>query len=263
MPVLYNLARMSTATTGTGTITLGSAVTGYLSFATAGVADGETVSYGIADGNNREAGRGVYTASGTTLTRSVLDSTNGGAAISLSGSAQVFIAAVSEDFDGQWLELNRATAANDATIDFTLPAGFEEYMVTFHNVIPATDVTYLHMRTSTDGGSNFDAGVSDYRQLAWGAAKGTGSRYWLTYTQQIGSDTNEFGVSGSVSLFSPSVAAYCKFISYVAYTADTGAEYDEAASGYRVSTTAINAIRFAMDSGNVESGEFVLLGRRK
>lgn len=97
MAKLYNLASMSTATTGTGTITLGSAVSGALSFAAAGVQDGDTVTYAIKDGANSEIGRGVYTASGTTLTRSVLKSTNSNTAISLSGAAEVFITAAAED----------------------------------------------------------------------------------------------------------------------------------------------------------------------
>lgn len=91
MAKLYNLARMTTATTGTGTITLGSAVSGYLSFAGAGVVDGDAIFYAIKDGSNSEIGTGTYTASGTTLTRSVINSTNSNAAISLSGSAEVFI----------------------------------------------------------------------------------------------------------------------------------------------------------------------------
>jgi hypothetical protein len=99
--LLYNLARMTTATTGTGTITLGSAATSggvtFLSFSAAGVADGDTVTYAIADTNASEIGRGVYTASGTSLTRTVLKSTNSNAAINLSGGAQVFITSAAED----------------------------------------------------------------------------------------------------------------------------------------------------------------------
>lgn len=97
MAKLYNLARMTTATTGTGIITLGSSVSGYLSFSGTGVADGDVIAYGISDGSNSEVGTGVYTASGTTLTRSVTKSTNSNAAISLSGTAQVFITARAED----------------------------------------------------------------------------------------------------------------------------------------------------------------------
>jgi hypothetical protein len=96
---LLDLARVTTATTGTGTITLGPAVSGFLTFAQAGAADGDVVTYGIADGANCEIGYGVYTASGTTLTRNVYRSTGAGntAPISLSGSAQVFVTLSAED----------------------------------------------------------------------------------------------------------------------------------------------------------------------
>ncbi len=110
---LYNLARMTTATTGTGTITLGSAVSGFLSFAAAGVANGEVVTYAIRDGGSSEIGRGTYTASGTTLTRSVLKSTNSDAAINLSGAAEVYITAAKEDFDYNDFTAETAIASGD------------------------------------------------------------------------------------------------------------------------------------------------------
>lgn len=101
MPVLVNRAKMSTSTTGTGTVTLGSAEAGYQTFADAGVSDGDVVRYVIEDGNNWEIGTGVYTSSGTTLSRSVAESSNSDNAINLSGSAVVFVTAVKDDVAGR------------------------------------------------------------------------------------------------------------------------------------------------------------------
>ena len=104
MAVLKNRAKMSTSTTGTGTITLGSAEDGYQTFADAGVADADVVRYVIEDGSNFEIGTGTYTSSGTTLTRTVSESSNSDAAINLSGSATVFIGATAEDIPALYAE---------------------------------------------------------------------------------------------------------------------------------------------------------------
>jgi 6-phosphogluconolactonase (cycloisomerase 2 family) len=98
MTKLVNRAKMTTATTGTGTITLGSAESGYQSFAAAGVVDGDVVRYVIEDGTDWEIGTGTYTASGTTLSRTVLESSNADAALNLTGSAVVYVSAAAEDF---------------------------------------------------------------------------------------------------------------------------------------------------------------------
>jgi hypothetical protein len=83
----------SSTSTGTGTLTLGGAVSGFQSFATIG--NGNQCYYTIVHNSldEWEVGVGTYTASGTTLSRdTVLDSSSGGAKVSFSvGNKEVFV----------------------------------------------------------------------------------------------------------------------------------------------------------------------------
>jgi len=122
MVVLVNRAKMTTSTTGTGTITLGSVVDGYQTFAAAGVSDGDSVRYVIEDGtSNWEIGSGTYTASGTTLSRTPSESSDGGSAITLSGDAIVFISAIASDIQPVTL----------VTTTFTATAGQTAFTVSY------------------------------------------------------------------------------------------------------------------------------------
>jgi hypothetical protein len=96
MVVFVNRAKMTTATTGTGTITLGSAVSGQQTFAAAGVVNANVVRYVIEDGTAFEIGTGTYTASGTTLSRTLIESSTG-SLLNLTGAAVVFVSATALD----------------------------------------------------------------------------------------------------------------------------------------------------------------------
>lgn len=95
------MAKMSVSgTPGTGTITLGSAVSGFQTFDAAGVLDQEIITYGISDaGGIWEVGYGVYTTSGTTLTRNPRYSSNSNSAASLTSTATVWVTALAEDLN--------------------------------------------------------------------------------------------------------------------------------------------------------------------
>ena len=96
--VLADRVRETSATTGTGTLTLAGALYGYQSFAAIG--NGNTTYYTIYDNTSGawEVGIGTYTASGTTLSRdTVLASSNAGALVPFGvGTKDVFVTYPSE-----------------------------------------------------------------------------------------------------------------------------------------------------------------------
>lgn len=89
--VLKDRVQETTTTTGTGTITLAGAISGFQSFSVIG--NGNTCYYTIQGGAQWEVGVGTYTASGTTLSRdSVLESSNSGSLVNFSaGTKNVFV----------------------------------------------------------------------------------------------------------------------------------------------------------------------------
>lgn len=91
--VVKDRVKETTTTTGTGTITLAGAVTGFQAFSAIG--NGNTTFYTIAGQGTSEweVGIGTYTSSGTTLSRdSVLSSSNSGSKVNFSaGTKDVFV----------------------------------------------------------------------------------------------------------------------------------------------------------------------------
>ena len=91
--VLADRVKETTTTTGTGTVTLLGASTGYQSFSAIG--NGNTTYYTIAGQTTSEweVGIGTYTSSGTTLARTtVIASSNSGSLVNFSaGTKDVFV----------------------------------------------------------------------------------------------------------------------------------------------------------------------------
>ena len=113
-----------------------------------------------------------------------------------------------------------------ATYNFTgFTAGsYEHYVFYLQNLIPVTDAVHFWCRLSSDGGSSYDAGASDYDWVMANAGSYTASFYSdkdhsdakisLTgddtsdLNTQVGSAANEHGVSGWINLYGPHTTSY-------------------------------------------------------
>jgi hypothetical protein len=125
--VVKDRVKETTTTTGTGTITLAGAVSGFQAFSAIG--NGNTTYYTIAGGSEWEVGVGTYTSSGTTLSRDViLESSNSGSAVNFSaGVKDVFVTYPAERSveavgsgvrsDTGSVYINKTTMTQDTVID--------------------------------------------------------------------------------------------------------------------------------------------------
>jgi hypothetical protein len=119
--VLKDRVKESSTTTGTGTLTLGGAASGFQSFAVIG--DGNSTYYAIVDSasGSFEVGIGTYTSSGTTLSRdTVLESSNAGALVDFAaGPKDVFVTYPAERsvVGGMGYVENAATITQSSTIN--------------------------------------------------------------------------------------------------------------------------------------------------
>jgi hypothetical protein len=89
--VVFDRVQETTATTGTGTLTLGGAVAGFQTFAVVG--NGNTTYYTIVNGSDWEVGIGTYSSTGPTLARTTVLSNSLGTTspITLVGASNVFV----------------------------------------------------------------------------------------------------------------------------------------------------------------------------
>ena len=113
-----NRSRVSVATTGTGTVNLGSALVNFKDLSS--ITSGSTIGYALDDLSTGgwEVGTGVYTSgSPSTVTRANIEtSTNSGSAISLSGNATLMVTLTANEINNQVVNSTAVGPGGGATL---------------------------------------------------------------------------------------------------------------------------------------------------
>jgi hypothetical protein len=187
-------------------------------------------------------------------------------------------------FGGSMVFIKKLTASASATLSFVdgtdgvvLDDTYKEYVFTFNNIHPATNRAVLQFNLSTDSGSNYNVTKTStefyvtHREndsssnLLYNADEDLAqSTAFDSLADPISNDADGNG-AGTLTLFNPSSTVFVKhYISLInVMYVSAGSLYspvENFVAGYGNTTSAVNAIRFQMSSGNIDAGDICLYG---
>ena len=182
---------------------------------------------------------------------------------------------------GTWVEIKTLTASSSSTLSFVdgssgvvLDSTYPIYCFHCINLHPS-EVAELNFNLSEDTGSNYNVTKTTTAFATYSAeaevdtdlsyrtaddlAQSTAFQT-LSVTNQIGADNDE-STSGYLYLFNPSSTTFVKHFmaSFNGYHKSNYTMYASVA-GYGNTTSAVDAVQFKMDSGDIDSGKIKLFG---
>ena len=176
---------------------------------------------------------------------------------------------------GSLVPISEQTASGSASISFTsgIDSTYPIYKFEFINIHPSVDGAFFQFNLSTDGGSNYnvvktttlfqsyhdeaDTSTALTYRTADDLAQSTG---YQLLSADLDND-NDSSLCGTLNLFNPSSTTYVKhFIANTNLVFNSAMSVEEFIAGYGNTTSAINAVRFQMSSGNIDAGTIKLYG---
>jgi len=172
--------------------------------------------------------------------------------------------------------LETQTASSSSTISFTsgIDSTYDEYVFKFYDIHPATDSVDFVFNLSADSGSNYNVTKTSTYFRAWHSEAGDdtnlryetgsdlaqGTGFQSLTNSDLGNGNDECCV-GKLHLFNPSSTTFVKhFIATTNTYHSSDYTFNSFIAGYGNTTSAIDAIQFKMDSGNIDSGTIKLYG---
>ena len=177
---------------------------------------------------------------------------------------------------GALVKISSVTASSSASVSFTsgIDSTYKEYIFFFNNLHPASN-SNLQFQTSTNGGSSY--GVTATTTFFYASHQENDGEAIVTYNanrdhaqatdfiyltgDNMEGTAADASVSGFLHLFEPSSTTFVKhYISNTDHVADGPYQQNNYSAGYFNTTTAINAIRFQLTTGNIDSGTVTMYG---
>tara|TARA_B110000285_G_scaffold142380_1_gene159154 strand:- start:23 stop:640 length:618 start_codon:yes stop_codon:yes gene_type:complete len=184
---------------------------------------------------------------------------------------------------GSMTFIKKLTASGSANLSFVdgassvvLDNTYKEYLFTFNNMHPASDNKDFQFNLSIDSGSNYNVAKTSTVFVAYNAeadndraieyspgqdlAQGTGFQNLASGYGGVGAD-NDQNLGGYLHLFNPSSTTFVKhFFGRSNVSNQINFSADNHCAGYGNTTSAVNAVQFKFNSGNIDAGFICLYG---
>ena len=190
------------------------------------------------------------------------------------------LSSVNAGFGSAYTAISTQTASNSASLSFTsgLTSTYVSYMFRMYTIAPQTDDAYFQFQCSTDGGSNYNTTMTTTLYRAYHAENNTaeglgyqtsdqaqGTAFQPLMENEGMSDDADSCFSCELYLFNPSSTTYVKnFYTRGQQITESNTYYtvNPFVGGYFDTTSAINAIQFKYNTGNIVAGSIKMFGMK-
>lgn len=167
---------------------------------------------------------------------------------------------------GGWVTIASDTLSDVASWSKTDLSAYRKLRITGF-IRCATDGAYTRLRTSTDNGSSYDAGATDYRRQHLRGVSTTADAFLdadddsIAFSfVSIGNTTTEEGVQFEILIDQFNQTTRTWVMARANVTNTSGAINIVETAGHRLADTACNALQIDMSSGNISFGQILLEG---
>ena len=171
--------------------------------------------------------------------------------------------------------ISTQTASSSASLEFSIDGTYDSYVFKLINIHIANDTSKFGFNFSTDGGSNYNViKTTTLAPQAYHQESDTAAALQYDDGDDIAQGTglqpiigtglgnlNDENLCAEIFLYNPSSTTFVKhFISKGITNAAIDYAFNSYAAGYCNTTSAVNAVQFKAESGNIDDGIIKMYG---